>query len=76
MYEVNGEKRYSLKDKIAYHTACANTGKNIATGEKLSFASQVRHANSATRCVNKLNSFMKQGQRFNDMKKNYNHCKK
>ena len=68
-YMKDGVLRHTLKEKIAYHTECANTGVNKSTGEKLSTTQRVRHANRATKCVNKLNRFMNTGARFADMKK-------
>ncbi len=74
-YIKNGVKRYTLREKISYHTECANSGVNKNTGEKLTTTQRVRHANSATRCVNKLDKFMKTGNRFADMKKSFKSSK-
>lgn len=75
-YMKDGVRRYTLKEKIAYHTQCANTGVNVNTGEKLTTTSRVRHANLATKQCNKLNRFMKTRERFADMKKSYDESKK
>ena len=72
----NGRKKYTLKEKIKYHTLCANSGKNPATGEHLSTTQRVRHANCATKRVNQLNRFMKTGASFSSMKKNYSNARK
>lgn len=74
-YMKDGVCRYTLKEKIAYHTQCANTGVNVNTGEKLTTTSRVRHANLATKQCNRLNKFMQTGERFADMKKSYNGSK-
>lgn len=71
-YMKDGVRRYTLKEKIAYHTKCANDGVNVNTGEKLTTVSRIRHANLATKQCNRLNKFMKTGQKFADMKKSYN----
>lgn len=71
----DGVNRYTLKEKIAYHTECANTGFDKAKGKELSTTSRVRHANLATKCCNKLNRFMKTGARFKDMKQDFKSSK-
>lgn len=65
---AKGAKQYTMKEKIAYHTKLANNGYD-SNGEKLTLTQRVRHANCATRQVNKLNRFMKTGERFNAMRK-------
>lgn len=67
-YIKNGKKQYALKEKIDFHTQCANKGVNVSSGEKLTTTQRVRHANRATACVNQLNRFMKTGARFKDLK--------
>ena len=52
-----GKRTYTLKEKIKYHNAIANTGRK--KGKAIPLTTRVRHANSATKCVNKLNRFMK-----------------
>ena len=64
-----GEKKYTLKEKIKYHTAIANSGKK--KGKPIPLTTRVRHANRATKCVNKLNRFMKQGSYYGGLKKSY-----
>lgn len=65
---AKGVKQYTMKEKIAYHKDCADRGVN-QHGEKLTMTQRVRHANCATRQVNKLNRFMKTGERFAQMRK-------
>lgn len=48
---------YSLKEKIAYHNKCANSGKG-ADGEKLKMTERVNHALASARCRRQLNNFM------------------
>ena len=55
---ANGEKKYTLKEKIAYHKKCANSGKG-KDGETLKPAQRVNHALAADRCRKKLNKYMK-----------------
>lgn len=57
-YYVGKELRYSLKDKVAYHNECANTGK-AADGSKLTFAQRVNHVKAAQCSARKLNKFAK-----------------
>ena len=65
--DENGNTKYTLKDKIDYHTKCANDGVK-PTGEVLTTTQRIRHANCATKCVNKLNRFMKTGTRLKEIK--------
>ena len=51
-----GEKQYTLKEKIAYHNKCANTGKK--DGKELTFSERVGHMQASKRCRAKLSRFM------------------
>lgn len=64
-----GERKFTLKEKIKYHTRIANSGKK--GGKIVPLTTRVRHANRATKCVNKLNKFMKQGSYYGRLKKSY-----
>lgn len=55
-YNSNGELRYSLKEKVAYHNQCANSGKD-AKGNKLSFTERVNHSKAAASSTRKLGKF-------------------
>ena len=39
--KLTGEKKFTLKEKIAYHNTCANSGKD-KNGNKLSFSQKVK----------------------------------
>lgn len=52
------QKKYTLKEQIAYHKQCANTGKDI-NGNKLNLVQKVRHAVKADQKSKQLNRFMK-----------------
>ncbi len=52
-----GKKQYTLKEKIAYHKKCANSGKDI-NGKALNQTQRVNHALAANRCRRKLGKFM------------------
>lgn len=67
-YTANGVKKYTMREKIAYHKELANKGVD-KNGEALTLIQRVRHANCATRQANKLNRFMKTGKRFDAMRK-------
>jgi hypothetical protein len=57
----DGEKQYTLKEKIKFHTDCANTGYGIdKDGKKvqLTTAQRVRHGVVAENQKRKLNRFM------------------
>lgn len=55
-YNKNGELRYSLKEKVAYHKQCANTGIG-PDGEKLTFTERTNHAKAAASSTRKLGKF-------------------
>lgn len=55
--DSNGNKKYTLKEKIAYHNKCANSGKK--DGKTLTFTEKVNHARAAARCRKKLGDFVK-----------------
>ena len=52
------DRNYTLKEQIAYHKKCANSGKG-KDGKTLSMADRVRHGIKAERKTRKLNRFMK-----------------
>lgn len=51
-------KRYSLKQRYAYHSKIANTGK-APNGKKVSTVSRVSHAIKADEIRKQQNTFMK-----------------
>lgn len=52
-----GQQQYTLKEKIAYHNKCANSGKG-PDGEKLSMTQRMNHTRASARARGKLNTFM------------------
>jgi hypothetical protein len=59
------EKRYTLKEKIAYHNKCANTAKD-KDGNPLTTAQRVHHAMASGRAAAKLNNFMSMSPEMRD----------
>jgi hypothetical protein len=51
------EKRYTLREKIAYHNECANTGKK--DGKPLTTSQRIHHGMASARAASQLNQFMK-----------------
>lgn len=66
--KLTGEKKFTLKGKIAYHNTCANSGKD-KNGNKLSFSQKVNHVQAANRCSRKLSRFMNSVQAVENSKK-------
>jgi hypothetical protein len=58
-------KRYTLREKIAYHNKCANTGKD-KNGNELTNAQIVHHAMASGRAAAKLNNFMSMSSSMRD----------
>lgn len=52
----NGERKYSLKEKVAYHKKCANSGVG-ADGKKLTQTQRINHSLAANRATRKLGKF-------------------
>ena len=57
-----GENRFSTKDKMEYHTKCANSG--VCEGKKLTETQKVRHALLAERCRSKINRYHNTAKKF------------
>lgn len=55
---VKGEEQYTLKEKIAYHENCINTGKD-ADGKKLTPVQIHNHTRAYDRLKRQLNGFMR-----------------
>lgn len=53
----NGETQYTAKEKIKYHTDCANSGVD-GNGVKLTTAQRIRHGVLAENQKRKLDRFM------------------
>lgn len=51
-----GEKKFSLKEKVAYHNKCANSGVG-ADGKKLTTSQRINHVLGANRARKKLGKF-------------------
>ena len=57
-FDQNGQKRFSLKERYAYHKQIADSGQDLG-GNAVSTVTRIRHANSAIKLHNRLNRFMK-----------------
>lgn len=57
-----GQKRYSNKDLMKYHTNCANKG--YCKGKKLTETQKVRHAILAEKYRKKINRYHNAAARF------------
>ena len=52
------DKKYSLKERYAYHKEIADSGK-MPDGSRVGLTTRVRHAQRANGVLNRLNTFMK-----------------
>ena len=50
-------KKFTLKEKYAYHKDIADTGK-MPDGTRVGLTTRIRHANSAIKVHNRLDRFM------------------
>ena len=64
-----GEKKFSLREKIAYHNKCANTG--MQGGKQLTFSQRVNHIIASRDCRIQLGNFL--NEKDSKSKKNLNY---
>ena len=57
-FDKDGNKKFSLKEKVQYHKKCANSGRD-KNGNPLSTTERVNHALAANRATQKLGKFAK-----------------